>query len=817
MSDAWRHDLKYAVRSLIKTPGFTGVVVFILALGIGANTAMFSFVDAVLFRPLPVPDPDRLVRIFSYDEQDGKTWNSSYPVYTDYRDQSQSFVGIAAHSDGSTVHLSLDSYTVLRPSVSMVSGNFFNVAGTTPQLGRFFTADDDRVKGKHPVAVLSDRFWKQELQSDPAAIGKLVRINGFPFTIIGVAKPEFIGVTLEFLADLWLPLAMVDEVSPGREFGPKDVLQSRNMIWLDMTARLKPHVSIAQAEAELRTIAEHRAASQPEGEKDPSARVIAARETRIDMERLSSVSRLSWLLLAATVVVLLIACAVASGLLLVRAEQRQKEIAVRLAIGASRAQILRQLFMESWILSLLSAAGAVLLALWCVDILSASMIAEGFPIPLDSATPVWNGRVLFATLLFATITTFLFGLAPSWIASRSQLIPFLKNENFRVGRFSRVNLRNAFVIAQIAFSILLLIGAGLLLRTLWKAMEVDPGFEPRGTAVGSIDLGKQGLNRDAGKQFYQQLLQNLRATPGITDVALGKVVPVQASGMRMNTKQGISADWNVVSSSFFRTLRVPLLAGRDFQDTDVEGSELVVIINETLARKISTDGNAIGKLIEDFGMNSEPARIIGIVGDVRFRNVRELAVATVYAPLSQWYMSSMTVVARSSMAPVATANQISRAVAKQNKDLPVYNVQTMEQKIRASMVQEEILAMLLTAFGVLALLLASIGLYSLLSYLAQIRTREIGIRLAVGATRRDILRVIVSHGFALAVFGVFTGLLLSIFASRLVQSWLFAITPFDLVTYLGMTLLMIGTSFLASFIPARRAASVDPVRALRYE
>ena len=815
MTDAWRHDVKYALRSLLKNPGLTGMILLILALGIGVNTAMFSFVDAVLFRPLSVKDPDSLVRIFSYDEKENKTWNSSYPVFTDYRDQSTSFSGIAAYSDGNDIHLA-SGKTVIRPSASLVSGNFFSVAGTVPQVGRLFTLDDDRVKGKHPVVVLSDRFWKKHFQADPSVVGKTIRINGFPFTVVGVTRPEFIGITLEYLADLWLPLAMVEQASPSTEFGSEDLLQSRNVIWLDMVARLKAGVSAAQAEAELRTIAEHRAATQPENQKDPSARILTVRDTRLDKDKLSSISRLSWLLLASTILVLLIACAVASGLLLVRGEQRQKEIAVRLAIGASRSQILRQLLLESLLLSLSAAAGAILLAVWCTDFLHASALSEGLPVTLDAATPIWNPRVLSATLFFALTTTLLFGLAPAVVTSQSQLVPFLKNEGFRVGRLRRFNLRNIFVVAQIAFSILLLIGSGLLLRTLWKAAKVDPGFPTQRAVVGSIDLAKQGYSKAAGKAFHNQLLQALSSTPGFKSVALGRVVPVQRSGMRINTG-GITADYNVVSSGFFRSLGVPLMMGRDFQSSDVEQGELVVIINETLAKSISPDGNALGKFIQDFGRNSEPARIVGIVGDVRFRNVREPAVNTIYAPLSQWYMSGMTILVRTSERVESAVDSLPRVVARINKQLPVYNVQPLEEKVRASMVQERILATLLTSFAAVALILASVGLYSLLSFLAQTRTREIGVRMAVGATRRDILLVIVSHGFALAVFGIFVGLTLSLLVSRLVQSWLFAVTPFDLWTYTGITLLMVMTSFLASYLPARRAASVDPVRALRYE
>lgn len=815
MTESLRLDLRSALRSLTNTPTLSAIIILTLALGIGANTTMFSFVDAILFRPLPVSAPDQLVRIFSFDEKENKTWNSSYPVYTDYRDQGTSFSGIAAFSDGNDVHVAIDGKQLLRPSASIVSGNFFTVLGTTPQFGRFFSEADDRAKGKHPVVVLSDRFWKKYFQRDPAAVGKVIRVNGHPFTIIGIARPEFIGVTLEYLADLWLPMAMVDQTSPM--FASENMLASRNVIWLDMIGRLKEGTSRSQAEAELRTIAVRRALNQQADQQDPSAAVVPAQNARIDRERLSSVSRLSWILLAATMLVLLIACAVASGLLLVRAEQRQKEIAVRLAMGASRHQILRQLLMESLLMSLFAAAGSMVLALWSADLLSTSVAATGFPIPVDSATPILNVRVLLTTLVLALLTTFLFGLAPALLASRAQLVPFLKNETVHVGRYRRLNLRNIFVVAQVAFSILLLVGAGLLLRTLWNASKVDPGFDSSRAAAGTIDLAKQGYDHEAGKRFYQQLMQQLEAEPGLEAIALAKTVPVQRSGMRISTKDDIQADFNIVSPGFFKTIGVPVSRGRDFDASDREGSELVVIVNESLARRISPDGNAVGKMIADVGPKSTSARIIGIVPDVRFRNLREPANHMMYAPLGQWYMPSMSIVVRSRTEPESAANQISRIVSGLNKDLPVYNLQTLEQKLSSSLAQERILASLLTTFGVLALLLAGVGLYSLLSYLAEVRTREIGVRMAVGANRRDVLMVIVSHGFALTLFGILGGLILSLMVGGLVRNWLFGITPFDASTYAGMMLVMLTTSLLASYFPARRAANLDPVRALRYE
>jgi predicted permease len=421
------------------------------------------------------------------------------------------------------------------------------------------------------------------------------------------------------------------------------------------------------------------------------------------------------------------------------------------------------------------------------------------------------------TLLLSVFTTVLFALAPALIASRLQLVPYLKNESTFWGGHRRLNLRNLFVVAQVAFSILLLIGAGLLLRTLWNASRVNPGFDPSGAVVGSIDLAKQGYTQEQGKAFYRQLLERLKNTGGLQGAGLAFTVPVQRTGMRIVTKDHIAADFNIVSPGYFRALGVPILSGRAFEPADTEKSELVAIVNEALARQISASGNVIGKFINDVGPESASARIVGVVPDVRYRNLREPATSMLYVSCNQFYKSRMTVIIRSMTGRRTSGTEIMRTVADLNKDLPVYNLQTLEQKLNASLVQEQILASLLTTFGLLALLLAGIGVYSLLSYLAQIRTREMGVRMAVGASRQDVLLVIVSHGIALTTLGIFTGVLLSMPASRLVRTWLYGITPFDGWTYAGITLMMVITSLLASYFPARRAAKLDPIRALRYE
>jgi len=814
--ESLRLDLRYALRTIAKTPAFSALLIVTLALGIGANTAMFSIVDAVLFRPLPAKNPEQLVRIFSFDEKEAQTDSLSYPVYTDYRDRAQSFQSIAGYSDWNDVNVSTEGRSAEQVNASIVTGNFFGLLGTKPAMGRLIGQSDDRVKGKHPVLVISNHFWKEYFDSNPDVVGKTIRVNGTVFAIIGVTTPQFTGTGLEHIPELWMPMAMVDVFLP--EFASMNPLEERRFSWLDSIARLKKGVSLEQAQAELRTIAARRAAKQVAPHKDPSARLVAAQNAMIDVDGSASVSKISWLLLSVTLVVLLIAVAVASGLLLVKAEQRQKEVAVRLAMGATRFQIIRQLLLESFLLSGIAAVAGLFFALWSTDLLAGVVGSEGFTLPVNAATPLLNPRVLAATVALSSIAAFLFGLVPAVLSSRAQLLPSLKNEALHAGRNRALSLKNIFIVTQVAFSILLLVGAGLLLRTLWKTRAVNPGFDASHAVVASIDVAKQGYDEASGKIFYDTLLSKMKNSPGIQSVALARTVPVQNSGMRVTFENlNLAADLNIVSPGFFRTLSIPVIRGRDFQLTDTGSSTRVGILNEAMARRLWPNQNPIGKILKDVGPDSQSVEIVGVVPDVKFRSLQTPADPMLYAPLSQWYMSSMTIVASSQIAPEATLLQLQNVMGGLDKTLPLFSVQTLRQKLERSLVQERVLAGLLTIFGALALLLAAVGLYSLLSFITQSRTREIGVRMAIGAQRSDVLRVFLTRGLALAMSGIAVGVLISLSAGTVIRNLLFDVTPSDAWTYFAITLLMTVTAFAASYIPARRAANLDPVKALRYE
>jgi predicted permease len=815
-----RQELLLAIRILMKRPAFSIVAILTMSLGIGANTAIFSLVDAVLFRPLPIRDPGRVVRVFASEPDGTNLSNSSYPVFTDYRDQAKCFDGIATYSNWNSVDLSVRGQKPERVNGALVSGNFFELLGLLPSQGRLFTGDDDRVAGNHPVIVLSNRFWNQRFAGDPRVVGSTVLINGHPFTIVGVTRPDFFGVGLDGLPQLWMPTAMLDQAQP--QFAGS--LTNRSISWVDMVARLKPAVTIEQAQAELRTIAAVRASSQPEDRKDPSATLMSARNAATQWDLLPSAPTVSWVLLGVVLLVLLISCAVTAGLFLVRSEQRHKEIVVRLALGASRGRIIRQLLLESLMLSMLAAVAGLFLAGWTTDLLIAASPAE-FPIPLDAASPIVDPRVMAFTMGVSIFSGILFGLSPAIRASRFQLMDALKSHVSFLGS-SRVPLRSLFVIVQVALSAVLLTGAGLLLRTLWKANSVDPGFRLDHGLVASLDLAKEGYTGETGPKFYSLLLDQIRGIGGVKSVALGRTIPVQNSGMRITihvdgpqprniTDQ--NADFNIVTTGFFATLKIPLLYGRDFSAADGKNAPQVAIVNETLARQYWPGENATGKLLKDVGLTSGTVEIVGVVGDARYRNLRTPAAPMLYLPLDQCYMPSMSFVIRIADQPEAVLPAIASTVARLDNHLPLFAVSTLEQKISTSLAQERMIAGLLSAFGILALLLAAIGIYTLISYTTALRTREFGIRMALGAERKDVLSLVLSRGMVLTSAGLIVGLSAALGLGRMIESLLFNVSPADLPTLTAIVILMATVSMVACYLPAQRATRVNPTEALRYE
>lgn len=819
---SWIRDLRYAARTLARNPGFAALAVLTLGLGIGVNVAIFSAVDAVLFRSLAVRDPGSLVRIYATDEKASDLWNSSYPVFTDYRDGATSFDGMAGFDDAEAFHLATGGGKAERVTGAVVSGNFFDLLGARPQRGRLLSAGDDGVPGAHPMAVVSDRLWRRRFGAEESVVGSTVSINGHPFTIVGVAPRGFTGVDLDSLPDVWVPAAMVDQALP--EFVDDQILTHRNLGWLDIVARLKPGASRVSAQAELDVIARRRAASEPADAKrhDPMPRVLPASDFAVGPAYQDDARRLSWLLVGMAGLVLLIACADAAGLLLLRAERRRREIGVRLALGASRRQVGRQLFVESLLLAILGAGAGLLFAVWAAQLLALA-VPDEFALPMGAATSVLDARALGFAIGAAGLAALFSGIVPALRGPRVDVLSSIKGGSRRIARLAVGDL---LVAGQIALSVVLLVGAGLTARTLAREAAVNPGFDPSGKLEASMDLARQGYDRARGLAFLSQLLDRAAAIPGVRAAALARMVPVQSSGMRTTIEsdgytpapgETPAADLNIVTPGYFHALGASLVAGRDFDARDRADGPAVAIVSESMARKFWPGVHAVGRRIKNLGPPGVGGEVIGVVRDVRARSLRREADPTVYVPLSQFYMPRMTLLLTTGEDPAALQRPLSRVVAELDPSLPLFHVRTLTEKIGASMGQGRLIALLVGAFAGFGLLLSATGLYGVVSYATQARTREFGIRLALGAQASSVRRLVLSRGARLAAFGLAAGLAAASFASRLAAEFLYGVTPLDPLSYLLAAAILGAAVLAASAAPARRAAKVDPIRALRSE
>jgi putative ABC transport system permease protein len=819
-------DLRYAVRMLGRQPGFAAAVILALALGIGVNTTIFRFVDGLLFRPLPVEDLDRVMRVEAVDPQRDPNdyFNSSYPVFTDYRDGATSFSALAAYADQLPLDLAFGGNAPERLTGALVTGRYFDVLRTHAWRGRLIDAKDDRAPGGHPVAVISYGLWQRAFGGDDAAVGRTVSVNRRPFTIIGITPPGVVGVSLDSLPDLWMPMAMASEAMPGmaRDFPP---LQTRHFYWLDIVGRLKPGATVAQAQAEMDLIASRRAAPESKDDREPFAKVVPAGALVAQTEETSRYERMSWILLAVVGLILAIACADAAGLLLVRAERRRREIAVRLAIGATRARIFRQLLVESLLLAALAAAVGLLLAAWSSAGLMALLPAD-FPLAPAANGPVADPRVLLFTVVVSLAAGLAFGIAPAWRASRPDLVLALKQDVPTVGRRRRIAIGQLLVVGQVAVSVLLVVGASLLIRTVMAFAHVSPGFSHRSALVASVDVSLQGYDDARGRQYFNALERGVAALPGVTDVSLARMVPVQSSGMRVTfdiagqpsrAPDSPLADYNPVTPGFLSTLGIPLLEGRGFSDRDSVDGVPVVIVNHALAAKYFPGRSAVGQHLARFGPGSNNPEIVGVAGDARYRTLRDVAAPMIYVPHAQGWMPRMSLVVQTSVPPATLVPALTDAAAKVDAGVPLFQVQTLEERMRASLAVERLLAWLLASFSALAVFLAAAGLYGVVSVATAARTREFGIRMALGATARRLAGMVLASSLAVIGAGFAVGAVLSVVLARGLGSLLFGVGPTDAGTYVTAGVVFVVLGSVAALWPARRAARIDPAAALRSE
>jgi predicted permease len=815
-------DLRYGARTLLKQPGFTLIAVLTLALGIGANTAIFSLVNAILLKPLPVAEPWQLISLYTVDEKNRQQFFNlapiSYPNFKDYREQNQVFSGLVAHQQ---VALSLSTgKEAQQVTGEIVSGEYFDVLGVKASLGRTFLPEEDRTPGTHPVVVLSHRLWQTQFGGAADLVGKTVRLNNQNFTVVGVAPRNFTGTNLLAPVDAWVPMMMYAQVFTGplREY-----FNDRRALLLNVTGRLKPNVSQAQAEESLKTLARGLEQQFPRDNEKRSVALVPLPQTAINPNLRDNFVRAGALLMSVVGLVLLIACANVANLLLARALGRRREIAIRLALGAGRGRLIRQLLTESLLLALLGGGLGLLCAVWARSVLWSFRPPFLEDTHLDISL---NAAVLGFTLLISLLTGALFGLAPALRATRADLVTDLKDKSAQQQRERHgLNLRNALVVTQVALSMVALCGAGLFLRSLQNAQRLDPGFETEKLALLSFNIGTLGYNEAQGQEFYRRALERAQSVPGVRVAAISSNGPFGGGFQRSVTPEGetlppgsrgILTTTNNIGPQYLEALGMRLRSGRQFTEMDQPESPHVAIVNEAAARRFWPGQDVIGKRFRFYG-DEFWHEVAGVVNNTTLFTLGEDPQPQIFLPLRQHYAPAVTVYARTDGAPEQVLSTLQRELQSLDPNLALVGVQTMPQVLAQALWAPRIGAALLSIFGVLALLLAALGLYGVLAYLVRQRTQEIGVRLALGAPRRNILTLVLKQGMTLVGIGVAVGIGAGLLATRLLASLLYDVSLFDPVAFLAMPALLIVIALLGCYIPARRATQVDPLVALRNE
>jgi predicted permease len=862
-------DIRYALRMLRKNPGFMVVVVLSLALGIGANTAIFSLIDALMLKSLPVRHPEQLVLFnwvskgdsyvisgydgSSYGDKTGRNIGTSfsYPIYEAIRARNDAFSDVLGFADADQpMNVIANGQSGLAKS-EYVSGNYFSTLGVGAALGRTIVPTDDKLNAA-PVAVISYAYWTTRFGRDPAVVGKAITVNNVPFTLVGVTVPEFFGLQAGRPTEAWIPLSTHMQVDLGwTRWLPKGetVFSAQTEWWVLMMGRLRPGVTAHQASASLDVIVRQEIAGievPPPAKRRPTTSLeiptveLQPASGGLDVLR-REFSQPLFVLMGLVGLVLLIACANVANLLLARAEWRQKEIAVRLTLGAGRRRIFRQLLTESLLLALAGGACGVILAYWGSSLLLKFMSSGGDAIQLSVSPDL---RVLGFTALVSIVTGMLFGLAPALRGTRLDLTPALKEGTGRVvgsargaGRI-RLGLGKALVISQGAMSLLLLVGAGLFVRTLRNLVNEDIGFDRSNLLLFTVDGSRVGYHGQRLASLYEEMQRRIELIPGVRSATLsrhglindgtgGEGVFIQGftpkpGDSTYNSLAGdgfLGIDVHYAGSRFFETFRIPLLLGRTIGDSDVEGAPKIGVVNSAFARRFLGGGNPIGRRFSFEPSKRADMTVVGVVGDARYGEMRADPPPTIYVPYAQHLdiLEFMTFSVRTAADPRNAIPAVRQVVQNLNRSLPIRDISTQTEQIDEATFQERLFARLSTFFALLALVLACIGLYGITSYAVARRTNEIGIRMALGAERGHILGMVLTEALALAVLGILVGVPAALAASRLVASQLYGLRPTDPATVIAATALLAAIAALAGYLPARRASKVDPTVALRYE
>lgn len=813
-------DIRYGVRMLRKSPGFTVVALITLALGIGANTAIFSIVNAVLLKPLPFPEPERLIFITSALSNANNVslpFATSYPDFLDWRATTKSFSDMASYHGDSVTLTGLDQ--PLHLNTQVVSGDFFSVLGIQPMLGRGFIREEEKPGTR--VVVLSHQLWESAFHGDRGIAGRTITLDKQNYTVVGVMPAGFMFPIANDPPSLWRTFARDAETSD-----PKDhpMTAQRGAHFLDVVARLKPGVTLETAREELNTVTRNLAIQYPDENKKFSSAVVTT-----EREHLVGPSRTGLIILFVSVgVVLLIACVNVANLLLVRASKRSREIAVRAALGAKRIRVVRQMLVESVVLALAGAVLGIPLAMWALKLfihLNATDLPRMKSAGLD-------GMVLIFTAAIAVLTSVVFGLVPALRASSTNLTEFMKEGRSTTASSAHQRLRGALVIAETALGLMLLVVAGLLLRSFHRILSVDPGMNPQNVLTLTFDLPEKKYSEQQQVEFYTQLLPRLQSLPGVASAAAVEPLPLsgnditisfQIEGRPVPRSEEPSAEIKVATPNYFHTMNIPVLNGRDFNEHDDQKSTGVVIINQAFAQKYFPNENPIGRRFTPGASNHgnpQPREIIGVVGNVKSQRLDVQDLPEYYVPLTQLNFGAMAVCLRTNVEPHSITPAVRSVVSSMDPDLPLYDIKTMDEYLSTTLATPRFQTMLLEAFAGLALLLTGIGLYGVISYAVTQRTHEIGVRITLGATRASVVRMVLKSGLQLTGIGIVVGVVFSLIAARFAtafSSLLFGIKATDMTTFVAVVLMVGLVSLLACYIPAYRAAKVDPMIALRYE
>jgi putative ABC transport system permease protein len=807
-------DIRFGLRMLLKSPSVSIVATIALALGIGANTAIFSVVNAVLLRPLPFPDPDSLVAIYETDTQRGQQRGAhSYPNFFDLRAQNTVFERVACYHSADYIMTGRGEPARLQASV--VTADLFPLLGVAPALGRTFHPDEDKPSQSGRVVMLSHDLFQRRFNADPSIVNQAITLDGRSFTVVGVMPPSFEFPIQNEPVELWTTIA-------GDASGSSPVTNQRGAHFLRVIGRLKSGVKPEQAQAEITAIAARLEQQYPDENTRRSLRLESALASLVGDVRPALL-----ILLGAVAFVLLIACANVANLLLARATSRHKEMAIRTALGASRVRVIRQLLTESVLLSILGGAIGLLLAVWWSDLL----IALGKE---DIPRAVYVGidwRVLGFTLGVSLLTGLIFGLAPAFHSTKTELVESLKEGGRGTSEGARRNkVRSVLVVTELAIAVVLLVGAGLLIQSLWRLRNVNSGLQPQKVLTFNLGLPEIKYNSDRQAQFFIDLKNRLESSPGVQSAST--IFPLPLSGDRFSIsfeiegrplppKDHPSADFFTTGVGYFRAMGIPMIKGRDFDDRDKHGSTPVIIITETFARQYFPNEDPIGKRIHP-GISSREdedsmmREVVGVVGDVRNRGLDTEARAAYYVPHTQVPFSQMVVVVKTASEPRTLIPAVTKEVAAMDQDLALFGVKSMEEYLSASVAAPRFNTTLLSIFAIVALVLTVVGLYGVMSYSVAQRTNEIGIRLALGAQARDVVLMIVKQGSLLIGLGLAIGLAGAYAVTRLMASLLFGVTAKDPYTFIAVAVLLAGVALLACYLPAWRATKVDPMEALRH-